>query len=87
MKNYRVLGDDLAISDPGLAEHYLHLCKEIGIPIGLPKSFTSVEGFLNFANQTLLRGVNLSALSLKEEISIANPAMRREQLSRMFRRG
>jgi hypothetical protein len=38
---YGVLGDDVVIFDPRVAEEYKKICEGFGIPIGLPKSFVS----------------------------------------------
>lgn len=42
---YGILGDDIVIFDHRVAEEYLRICEGFGIPIGLPKSFTSPDPF------------------------------------------
>jgi len=42
---YGILGDDIVIFDHRVAEEYLRICERFGIPIGLPKSFTSPDPF------------------------------------------
>jgi hypothetical protein len=46
---YGVLGDDVVIFDPRIAEHYVDICQRFGIPIGVPKSFISPSGKLRQA--------------------------------------
>jgi hypothetical protein len=82
-----VLGDDIVISDPSIAEEYLKLLNRLGIPVGLPKSFVSRKGFLNFANQSYLGLDNVSPYSFKEEIAITSSSARREGVLRQLLRG
>lgn len=70
-KDYLILGDDIVIANKKVAEEYLRVCKDYGITISLPKSFISSEGFFQFAAQDILKGVNLSPISLREVISIS----------------
>lgn len=84
---YRVLGDDIVIADAKVAENYTQVCSKLGIPIGLPKSFTSEQGFLNFANQSILGEDNISPASLKEEIQVRGAPSRLEMAHRFMRRG
>jgi hypothetical protein len=67
--DYRVLGDDIVIAGKAVAEKYLLVCSQLGIKIGLPKSFTSSEGFFNFASQSFLGEQNLSPFSLADELA------------------
>lgn len=69
--DYLVLGDDLVIANEEVASKYLQLCEAFGITVGLAKSFTSV-GLINFANKTYWKSVNVSPLSLKEELLAAS---------------
>jgi hypothetical protein len=85
--DYLVLGDDIVIADEGVADRYLVVCKALGISIGLPKSFESMEGFINFAGQSYLASENLSPISFKEEISARSPGTRIEMGLRLIRRG
>lgn len=82
-----MLGDDIVISDPSIAEEYLKLLNRLGIPVGLPKSFVSRKGFLNFANQSYLGLDNVSPYSFKEEIAITSSSARREGILRQLLRG
>ena len=66
---YRVLGDDIVIAGKAVAESYRLVCSRLGIVIGLPKSFTSSEGFFNFASQSFLGEQNLSPFSLADELA------------------
>jgi hypothetical protein len=66
---YRVLGDDIVIAGKAVAEKYLLVCSQLGIKIGLPKSFTSSEGFFNFASQSFLGEQNLSPFSFADELA------------------
>jgi len=68
-KGYRVLGDDIVIAGKSVAESYRLVCSQLGIVIGLPKSFTSSEGFFNFASQSFLGEQNLSPFSLADELA------------------
>jgi hypothetical protein len=66
---YRVLGDDIVIAGRSVARAYRETCADMGIVIGLPKSFVSTIGFFNFANQSYLDSENLSPISFKQELS------------------
>jgi hypothetical protein len=84
---YRVLGDDLVIADKTVADEYLVVSNELGIHVGLPKSYRSDKGFFNFANQSFLGSCNLSPLSLREELAAKSLSERSEFAIRMIRRG
>lgn len=84
---YRVLGDDIVIADAKVAGKYTEVCARLGIPIGLPKSFVSEQGFLNFANQSILGVDNISPVSLKEELQVRGAPSRLEMAHRLLRRG
>jgi len=66
---YRVLGDDIVIADPRVAESYVALCESFGITLSLAKSLISKKGVFNFASQTFSGTENVSTISLKEAIS------------------
>jgi hypothetical protein len=85
--DYLVLGDDVIIGCRGVAETYKRVCQDLGVKIGLPKSYESRKGFGNFAAQSFLGDVNLSPVSISEEIVIRGPAPRTEQVLRFLRRG
>lgn len=53
---YGVLGDDIVIFDPRIAEEYIKVCEGFGIPIGLPKSFISPSSVLRKAYQSRVTG-------------------------------
>lgn len=67
--DYRVLGDDIVIAGTAVAESYREVCGRLGILIGLPKSFTSCEGFFNFASQSFIGPHNISPFSLADELA------------------
>lgn len=54
LKCYRVLGDDVVISNRGVAEAYINVCTEAGIPISLNKSWES-DSFAEFAGYQITR--------------------------------
>jgi hypothetical protein len=83
---YLVLGDDIVIADAKVAEAYLFICTTLGIKIGLSKSFIS-DKLMNFANQTYLKDVNISPLSLREELNVRGLHPRMESALRAVRRG
>jgi hypothetical protein len=63
---YRVLGDDIVISNKELADSYVYVCEQFGIPLSLYKSYAGAT-ILNFASQVISnRGENFSPVSLKE---------------------
>lgn len=64
--SYLVLGDDLVIADTAVADAYRDVCAQFGIPIGLPKSYVSVNGFLEFARRTYLGTQDLSPVSFRD---------------------
>lgn len=70
---YLVLGDDVVIADEKVANQYLEFCEKFEIPIGLAKSFAGAHGFFQFANQNWLNGDNISAVSLKADLSAMKP--------------
>lgn len=86
-EDYRILGDDVIIGDEGVAYCYERVARDLGIKIGLPKSFNSRIGFGNFAGQSFIGSVNLSPISILEEMMITSPAPRSEMAVRLLRRG
>jgi len=84
---YLVLGDDIVFSDKLLAESYLQVCKEFGIPISLVKSYPESK-ICNFASQVYTtEGVNLSPVSLREVIQSSTFTRRLELAYRFVNRG
>jgi len=84
---YLVLGDDITFSDKLLAESYLQVCKEFGIPISLVKSYPESR-VCNFANQTYTsEGVNLSPISMREVLQAHTFSRRLELAHRLVKRG
>jgi hypothetical protein len=67
--DYRVLGDDIVISGKDVANSYSRVCANLGIVVGLAKSFSSEKGFFNFANQSYLGSENISPISFKQELA------------------
>jgi hypothetical protein len=67
--NYEILGDDVIIFDKDVAEAYLALMAELGVPINLSKSVVAVNPTTEFAKVTTHYGVNVSAISWKMFIS------------------
>jgi len=63
---YRVLGDDIVISNEELALSYQAVCEDFGIVLSLAKSYRGLT-IANFASQVISnKGVNYSPISLKE---------------------
>jgi len=76
-ENYEILGDDLVIFEPKLAQEYLMLCKQLGVEINLSKSIVSPnKPSFEFAKRTVLQGTNVSAISFKQLISETSVASR-----------
>lgn len=86
-KDYMVLGDDIVIANAAVAEQYVLIMKELNVPLSLAKSHISELGMFNFANQTFVKGVNVSPLSLREEINATSLPQRIELSLRLARRG
>jgi hypothetical protein len=85
--DYMVLGDDVVIANKHVAEQYLAVCKELGIPVTIHKSYISENGMFNFANQTFVGDNNWSPASLREEVQISSIVSRAEMALRLVRRG
>jgi len=74
-ENYEILGDDLVIFDIELAEEYLKITKELGMDINLSKSIVSPNlATFEFAKRTILNGINVSAISVKQLIDRSLPS-------------
>lgn len=106
-KAYAVLGDDIVIFNTKVAQEYVKVCAEFGIPIGLAKSFVSetfdpltlidnplwddrISGesaLFNFANRTAWKGIDISVMSVKEELSCRTPNARIALAQRLYDRG
>jgi len=85
--DYIILGDDIVIANTSVAEAYLSFCQELSIPISLTKSFVSLNGTFNFANQMFIDWTtNVSPASMREEISITSFDMRLESARRLISR-
>jgi len=84
---YLVLGDDIVIANELVAEQYVLLMKQLHIPIGLAKSHISTLGMFNFANQTFVQAVNVSPISMKEDLNAKGLLARIALAMRMARRG
>jgi hypothetical protein len=82
---YRVLGDDIVIGDQSVAEQYLSACSSLRIPTSKPK--TVVGRTFIFASQVYVNGVNVSPMSLREELGIQSPSQRIEMALRAVSRG
>lgn len=85
--DYMVLGDDIVIANEAVAKSYVSLMKALRIPLSLAKSHISDIGMFNFANQTFVKDVNVSPVSLREEINATCLPERIELILRMARRG
>jgi len=84
---YLVLGDDVVIADGNVAYAYQSILQSFGIKVGLAKSFISLTGMFNFANQSYVRNENISPLSFREEIGVDSLPDRAELALRAVRRG
>jgi len=68
--DYVLLGDDIAIGNERVASRYVTLMDQLGVTIGLAKSYVSKHGLVNFANQTYLGTTVISPLSLREALQV-----------------
>jgi hypothetical protein len=84
---YMVLGDDIVIANKAVAEEYVLIMSELKVPLSLAKSHISDLGMFNFANQTFVKDVNVSPVSLREEINASCLPERIEMFLRLARRG
>lgn len=97
MTQYRLLGDDISQANQLLAHEYLEVCRDVGILINPHKSIISVAseesdnpnsgGMVEFANQIVLKGSDISPLSLREELAISSWSARFEFVRRIQWRG
>jgi hypothetical protein len=86
-RDYVILGDDLVIFDPRVAEKYLALCKGLGVEINLSKSVIAQGvAVVEFAKRTGYKGFDVSALSFKDFISNNNFFGRLSIVSRLIDR-
>jgi hypothetical protein len=85
--DYMVLGDDIVIANRVVAERYVAIMEALKVPLSLAKSHISDLGMFNFANQTFVKDVNVSPVSLREEINATCLPERIEMSLRMARRG
>jgi hypothetical protein len=63
---YAVLGDDVVIGDPYVAEQYLLIMKELGVDVNMTKSLVSSNGSAEFAKRYICHFADASPLSWKE---------------------
>jgi hypothetical protein len=64
---YALLGDDIVIGHGGVAKEYLHIMKEIDVPINLTKSIVSRHSIgLEFAKRIFYKGVDVSPIPFRE---------------------
>lgn len=84
-QEYRILGDDNVTGDEKVAELYREVTKGLCIPTSPAKT---LEGKLfQFASQVYWKGVNISPLSLREELGIDSFSQRLEMALRGIKRG
>lgn len=67
--NYEITGDDLVLFDKSVADQYLLIMKDIGVPINESKSVIAKIPAVEYLKVTTLRTKNVSALSWKMFIS------------------
>ena len=64
-----MLGDDVVILDPQVANRYLKLMTQIGVDISIPKSFinkrTDPNRIAEFAKRILVNGIDMSPVPAK----------------------
>lgn len=85
--NYCVLGDDVVIGDPNVAQAYLDTCSYYEIPISAGKSYQSNTGFFSFVSEIFIKDVCLSPLSLRADLLANNIATRFEYATKAMERG
>jgi len=83
--DYRVLGDDNVTAGSKIAEQYVECARALCVPTSEAKTLSG--RLFIFASQIYLDGVNLSPLSLKEELGIKSYNQRMEMALRAMRRG
>jgi len=85
---YEILGDDIAIFHPLLAQKYLEVMNKLGVSINVKKSVIDVSGkTLELAKRTIHNGKDVSAISFKDILSSAPFAQRVAIVDRVTRRG
>jgi hypothetical protein len=83
--DYRILGDDNVTAGSAVAEQYVLTANALCVPTSPAKT---LEGDLFiFASQIYLDGVNVSPISLKEELGVQTYGQRLEIALRAMRRG
>lgn len=65
-REYAVLGDDVIIAHPLVAQIYRELMLAQGVRISLHKTITSNNGSCEFAKRFLWKGIDVSPISFKE---------------------
>jgi hypothetical protein len=89
--DYLVLGDDISIAGKVVADSYLEVCKDYGVPINNKgiTSFASPErdSLVNFANQIIVGEINYSPIQIREEVAVSSLSARAESLARLIRKG
>jgi len=67
--NYEITGDDLVLFDENVANAYLSIMKDIGVPINQTKSVIASKPAVEYLKVTTLNTKNVSALSWRMLIS------------------
>jgi hypothetical protein len=83
--DYRILGDDNVTGNELVAQKYREVAASLCVPTSEAKTLSG--RLFIFASQIYRDGVNLSPLSLKEELNIQSYSQRLEQALRACRRG
>jgi len=83
---YELLGDDIVIFHPKVAERYLEVMKKLGVDINLSKSVVSHKEAFEFAKVTGYKGRDVSPVSAKMFISQNTWAGRANILSQLLPR-
>jgi hypothetical protein len=65
-ERYEVLGDDIVIFDKALADSYLKVMEDLGVDINISKSISSSTSGFEFAKRTIMNGIDISPVSLRE---------------------
>jgi hypothetical protein len=60
---YELLGDDIILFEKVVADQYLSIMEDIGVPINLSKSVVAKNATIEFAKVTFHKGQNVSAIS------------------------
>nr|WAK72403.1 MAG: RNA-dependent RNA polymerase [Nigrospora oryzae mitovirus 1] len=67
-ERYEVLGDDIVIFDKCLADSYLKVMEDLGVDINISKSISNSSLGFEFAKRTVMNGIDISPVSLREVI-------------------